>query len=424
MPTKKLLMMTGAWPPIMKAGTHRPLRLARRLPQFGWKIDVLTPHPKQGLYDTDSFKEESIESISGVTIFHTTTTMPRWKIRLKVDRFAGYFKQQENLRRVLRRVKWRPHFFDEWTPGALKIAMQNHTRIPYDAIWVTGDPWGLFPAAKVVANALKVPLILDYRDPWTASPDRHKPLSLKEHYLRHLEAECVEMAAGISFVHPRCLDEHAKVFGQPKNATWKVITNGYEEFKPPGEEKPLATGALTHAGQCYGGRSAIPVLEALSAIPCEERPLTQFFGNLDPQSVAWLKHRPKLDSFEQHSHRPNREIQQILRSAMANILIVGKEHSHAVPSKLFDYMLAKRPILGIGPENAEARNILENCQLGEWFTPDDIVGISKAMMRLQNHEFSFSPIKNQIENYSADKMAERTNELLDTVVQESKGATE
>ena len=51
-------MMTGAGLPIMKAGTHRPLRLARRLPQFGWKIDVLTPHPKQGLYDTDSFKEE------------------------------------------------------------------------------------------------------------------------------------------------------------------------------------------------------------------------------------------------------------------------------------------------------------------------------------------------------------------------------
>ena len=45
-------------------------------------------------------------------------------------------------------------------------------------------------------------------------------------------------------------------------------------------------------------------------------------------------------------------------------------------------------------------------------------------MRLQNHEFSFSPIKNQIENYSADKMAERMNELLDTVVQESKGTTE
>ena len=233
---------------------------------------------------------------------------------------------------------------------------------------------GAVSAAKVVANALKVPLILDYRDPWTASPDRNKPLSLKEHYLRHLEAECVEIAAGISFVHPRCLDEHAKVFGQPKNATWKVITNGYEEFKLPGEEKPPATGALTHAGQCYGGRSAIPVLEALSAIPCEERP-SRNFSAISTHKVSRGWHRPKPDSFEQHAHRPNREIQQILRSAMANILIVGKDISCGA-SKLFDYMLAKRPILGIGPENAEARNILENCQLGEWFTSDDIVGIS------------------------------------------------
>ena len=416
--------MTGTWPPILKAGTHRPLRLARRLPQFGWNIDVLTPHPKQGLYSVDPFADKSIEAMSGVNLIHTTNPMPRWQIRLKLDRFAGNFGQQENLRRVLRRLKWRPHFFDEWTPSAVKIAFQNHTQAPYDAIWVTGDPWGLFPAAKVVANALKVPLILDYRDPWTASPDRHKTLSLKERYLRRLEAECVNVAAGISFVHPRCLDEHAKVFGRPKNATWRVITNGYEELSSPTDQEPLATGSLTHAGQCYGGRSAIPVLEALNLIPSERRPITQFFGNLDPQSVAWLKYRPALDSFEQHTHRPNREIQQILRTALANILIVGKEHSHAVPSKLFDYMLAKRPILGIGPANAEARNIVENCQLGEWFTPDDIEGISNAMMRLQNHEFSFSPIQNQIENYSADKMAERTIELLDTVVQASKGTTE
>ena len=216
-----------------------------------------------------------------------------------------------------------------------------------------------FPAAKVIANALELPLILDYRDPWTASPDRHKTLSLKERYLRRLEAECVNVAAGISFVHPRCLDEHAKVFGRPKNATWRVITNGYEELSSPTDQEPLATGSLTHAGQCYGGRSAIPVLEALNLIPSEKRPITQFFGNLDPQSVAWLKYRPALDSFEQHTHRPNREIQQILRTALANILIVGKEHSHAVPSKLFDYMLAKRPILGIGPANAEAQNIVE-----------------------------------------------------------------
>ena len=423
MPTKRLLMMTGTWPPIVTAGTHRPLRLARRLPHFGWGIDVLTPHPKQGLYDTKSFTDESIESVSSVNILYTTTAMPRWQFRRNMDRFAGYLKQQENLRRVLRRIKWRPDFFDEWTPAAVKIATLNHTRVQYDAIWVTGGPWGLFPAAQIVANALKVPLVLDYRDPWTASPDGPEHLSLKARYQRRMEADCVEMAAGISFVHPRCLDEHARIFGRPKNATWTVITNGYEYVDQPTEQKALATGALTHAGQCYGGRSAIPVLKALDALPLASRPITQFFGSLDPQSLAWLNNRPSLASFEQHEHRPNQEIQQLLRTALANILIVGKEHSHAVPSKLFDYMLAKRPILGIGPANAEARNIVKNCQLGEWFTPDDIEGISKAMMRLQNHEFSFSPIENQIENYSADKMAERTSELLDTVVQASKGTT-
>ena len=47
--------------------------------QFGWNIDVLTPHPKQGLYSVDPFADKSIEAMSGVNLIHTTNPMPRWQ---------------------------------------------------------------------------------------------------------------------------------------------------------------------------------------------------------------------------------------------------------------------------------------------------------------------------------------------------------
>ena len=64
-----------------------------------------------------------------------------------------------------------PDQYPEWTRAACRAAQ---TLKDIDVVWVTGGPFGIFIAGAAVAQSLGVPLVLDYRDPWTvtAAPRR------------------------------------------------------------------------------------------------------------------------------------------------------------------------------------------------------------------------------------------------------------
>ena len=152
-------------------------------------------------------------------------------------------------------------------------------------------------------------------------------------YHRQLERECLEFAAGVSFVHPRCLEENQRIFGQPEGAIWTTIYNGYVELKLELKTQPTARPVLIHGGNCYAGRSAVPVLEALQKIPVVERPNIHFFGALDRQTQEWLAHNPEPKGFKQEGLIPSGTLFQHLKNSAAQILLVGPEHAHAVPRR-------------------------------------------------------------------------------------------
>ena len=274
MTQRRVLMLTSTWPPLIKAGTHRPLRLARRLPELGWQPTILTPIITRTPYEGSLTLDFDVETPQNVEVLRPTARMPRWRTRRRLAQLAGLAGQLRNFQRVASRLSWEPIFFPEWTKGASRVAQAAHAKTPFDVVWATGDPWGIFSTAKHISKTLGIPLVLDYRDPWTASPDRPSQSGLKHQHQRKIEADCVTAAQGISYVHPRCLTENERIFSRPKDAVWKVIYNGYEPIEtslpPIGEELPT----IVHGGICYGGRSAVPVLEALSRLPESDQPRT------------------------------------------------------------------------------------------------------------------------------------------------------
>ena len=83
-------------------------------------------------------------------------------------------------------------------------------------------------------------------------------------------------------------------------------------------------------------------------------------------------------------------------------------------------MQVGRPVLGIGPNHAEVRNIIEECGLGIWRESTDIAGIQEGIELAKSGQIPFNPMPNLIARYSAERMAQDTADLLNKVV-ETKG---
>ena len=202
MTQRRVLMLTSTWPPLIKAGTHRPLRLARRLPELGWQPTILTPIITRTPYEGSLTLDFDVETPQNVEVLRPTARMPRWRTRRRLAQLAGLAGQLRNFQRVASRLSWEPIFFPEWTKGASRVAQAAHAKTPFDVVWATGDPWGIFSTAKHISKTLGIPLVLDYRDPWTASPDRPSQSGLKHQYQRKIEADCVTAAARFSIQPP------------------------------------------------------------------------------------------------------------------------------------------------------------------------------------------------------------------------------
>ena len=75
-------------------------------------------------------------------------------------------------------------------------------------------------------------------------------------------------------------------------------------------------------------------------------------------------------------------------------------------------MKANKPVIGIGPAQAEVRKIIEACQLGIWCESGNRAAIIDAFGKAKSGTIQYGPDQEQIEKFSADNMAKETSQLL------------
>jgi len=405
---RRVLMITAAWPPVGRVGARRPLRLARRLPALGWTPIVLTPTPECVFRAPPAVDHSLVEP--PVEVHRVPAFIPSTRL----DRLIGRLPRvvARPLRVLLSDLLF-PDQYPEWTRAAVAAAKAV---APVDAVWVTGGPWGIFVPGRAVARALGVPLVLDYRDPWTVdTPARRTPIAIPRPALRWLERRVLREAAGVMFVNDDILQKTRAAFGH-HGAPWRVIPNGFDpaDVVDVAPIRPLRP-TLLYTGNCFGSRSMAPVLAGVAdaANSGHQGMQLRVFGELDPLARRALADRPQPDHVEVHDRIPAAELAGHLRGADALLLIIGDGHRTALSAKVFDYIQAGRPILGYGPADSAAADLVRSCGVGLW--AHDHPTLVAALRRLEQRRMPYAPVASQIALYSADTMAQRTVDLLDAV---------
>lgn len=376
----KVLIITYYWPPAGGPGVQRWLKFVKYLPDFGIEPVVYIPeNPTYPLIDKGLEEEVSPE----VTILKQKINEPyAWaSFFSKGDTkkiSSGIIPDKKKQSAVQRLMLWvRGNFFIPdarvlWVKPSIDYLSGYIKQNNIETVITTGPPHSLHLIGMGLKKQLNVNWVADFRDPWTTI-GYHKELKLSQSAAekhKQLEKEVLTTADKIIVTSPTTKSEFEAI--TPKPIT--VITNGYDSekiVKEPLDEK----FTLAHIGSFLSERNPKILWESLSELIDENADFKAKFELKLIGAVSREVHRSieaaglsgYVNNMGYLSH--SEAIQQQRKSQVLLLVEIDSSDTQCIiPGKLFEYMVAERPIIAIGPQGADFASIMQSTNTGTFVT--------------------------------------------------------
>ncbi|WP_323379624.1 glycosyltransferase [Stieleria sedimenti] len=281
-----------------------------------------------------------------------------------------------------------------WKRNAVTKGMEIVSERRPSLIYATAPPFSSLLVGQAIAREANLPLVLDFRDPWTRVPwgPRNKSW-IANRWVARLERSCVYDASVVILNTPELRDDFANYYSKLPCEKFVSITNGFDpEIRPSiqsyldaqvvasKDDKPLR---LLHPGSLYRNRDPRPVVDAVAKLKANGKTIVlEQVGYCDP-NFDLLRYAADRGVESQIEIKPAIPHDQMLRR-MAEVdafLLLQPGTSLQVPGKLFEMILFKKPILTLCVPGAVA-NIVNRYQIGTIAQADDADSIASAMAKL------------------------------------------
>ena len=236
----------------------------------------------------------------------------------------------------------------------LKKYLKEH---PVDVIVTTGPPHSMHLIGEKLSKATGLPWIPDFRDPWT-----------KMYYLKYLPLT--------SPVRKRLLKMEQSVllvqddFRSRTSTPVAMITNGYDEddFVGPVESDGLFN--IVHTGLFAEDGNPLTLWKVLGKKVAEnpefkEKMRLRLVGKVDGAVMEAIEAEGLKENVVDLGYKAHEAAVREQRAASLLILPLRNDPDYKpiLPGKLFEYLAARRPILGIGQEDGAMARLLDEIAL-------------------------------------------------------------
>lgn len=377
---KKVLIITYYWPPAGGGGVQRWLKFVKYLPEFGWQPIVVAPENAEYPLIDDSLSKDIPEGIEVIKVpiwepYHLFKVITGKKREEKVntgflfdDRKKGFI---EKLSLWLRGNLLIPDPRVFWVRSVFKDLSKKIESINPDCVVTTGPPHSVHLIGLKLKKKFHLKWVADFRDPWSTIDylDIFKLTKLAMNRQRSLERKVLTKADTIIAVSNNWKEELISLGA--KNV--EVITNGYDEddFK---NYKKVETDKfiLTYTGLITSLRNPSFLWDILEDMCQSNKEFATRFelrivGSIDQQVLNEIEQKPllgqRLNYLGYLSH--NKVLEQYSESSLLLLLLNQSDNSKGhIPGKLFEYLAAKTPILGIGDIDGDVAGILRETKGG------------------------------------------------------------
>lgn len=405
-----------------EVGSIRMRGLTKYLPLFGWQPTVLTIKTNQSKNDYELIETEYEDIYS------------KWKRKLGIKpqkTLNEHLNVEFNKKNKKTFLEYLIYLWQEifaypddqktWLNDALSTGKDTLFSEHYDAIITSSFPL----TTHLIGNKLKkehnIAWVADLRDLWSQNPYSNH-IFLRKFFEKRLEKKTLKLADVLTTVSPPFAKELKKNHDKPIYS----IYNGFDPDQLKKSQKLTNRLSITYTGNLYQGkRDPEKLFLAINELIKEGKiDVNDFSIDFYGRYESWLDNEIKKHELENivkiHGLIPREEI--LTKQCESQILLLltwdNPKDKGSIPGKVFEYLAAKRPILSIGNEEGQIKDIINETNSG--IHSSDVSQIKKYICLnykefKTNKQIKYLGINSEIEKFNQKNMAKKFAEILNEI---------
>ena len=431
-------MIVNNFPPASSPGSIRAAKFVKYLPQFEWQPIVLTVRNPSAELDDTLLKYIPEHSV----VYRVQSLKPSSSRKQIEPKLSGRQTKRNNnpeqqsaskILLSLKRFVWDWIFIPDegicWLPSAVYRGIQIARKHGINLLFSSSPNPSTHLIALLIKQVMKVPWIAEFRDPWTKYPLYIK----KAHPIRQKIEEVLErkILKACDYVNTTTEETKNEFLREYYDLDLEINTvpNGFDPDDCDNLNLTCRTDknfVMIHTGALSESRTPIYLFKALKALIHERPEITGdlkllLIGNIRGDIASHIKEFGLEGIVKPLGHLSHSETLQSLAHSDILLLITapGAEGQNQLPSKIFEYLAVRKPILALVPEGVSA-NLIRATAAGIVAHPQDVQAIKHAISdcysKYKNNEnITFSKL-DMLEFYSVKQRTKNLTSIFSKVV--------
>ncbi len=358
------------------SGIQRTLRFVQHLPALGWQPIVLTVNPRAHERTSQDLMADIPAGVRVIQAFALDTS----RHLAIAGRYPGWLA--------------RPDRWCTWQWQGTVQGLRAIREFSCDAIWSTYPIATAHQIGEAVHRRSGVPWVADFRDPMAQDGYPADPRTWRSY--KGIEERAVQLAARSVFTTPGAARMYRERYPTMPSERLVVIENGYDEstFAATNGTGAATTAihpgrvTLLHSGIVYPSErdpthllAALALLKARGVINAANFCLRFRASGHDTMIERLARAAAVTDLIELSPAVAYREALQEMLRADALLVLQASNCNAQIPAKLYEYLRAGRPIIGLTDPAGDTADVLQRAGIAAVAPLDSVAAICDLLQQ-------------------------------------------